>query len=127
MVYKYRSVLCPTPLPDTTKGNLVFEGDASFLRCEAKGLNDASEGGAGAVSNRAEGEIVFKGKLTMEENKADVSERSWTCSRDGMASSFVHPLPALVSCFASFASLHPDTTEHFTRWGTVVTQTPAFP
>lgn len=55
-----------------TQGVLTFEGDATFARNEASTLDSTDVGRAGAISNAPSGSILFKGKLTMEENEADV-------------------------------------------------------
>lgn len=52
---------------------LTFEGDATFARNEVRTPDSDEQGRAGAISNTGSGSILFKGKLTMEENNADVS------------------------------------------------------
>lgn len=56
------------------QGELTFEKDATFAGNQAQtdsGADDAVKGGA--VANSASGSILFRGKLTMNDNVADVS------------------------------------------------------
>ena len=57
----------------TTKGVLIFEGDASFVRNLVETDDSVEQGRGGAVSNTGSGSIMFKSKLTVTENDADVS------------------------------------------------------
>lgn len=61
----------------TLQGNLVFEGDATFERNEARVADDEdyNVGKGGSISNAAPGVITFKGKLTIEDGQAEV--RLW--------------------------------------------------
>lgn len=52
---------------------LTFEGDATFVRNFVETADSNEVGKGGAVSNTGSGSILFKGKLTMAENDADVS------------------------------------------------------
>lgn len=52
---------------------LTFEGDATFARNFVHTEDSVEQGKAGAVSNTGSGSILFKGKLTVTENEADVS------------------------------------------------------
>lgn len=52
---------------------LTFEGDASFLRNYVETDDSNETGKAGALSNTGSGSVLFKGKLTVSENDADVS------------------------------------------------------
>lgn len=64
-----------SPLPClccVAQGMLTFEGDAAFMRNEVRTEDSVEQGKAGAVSNTGSGTIHFKGKLTMEENRAEV-------------------------------------------------------
>lgn len=60
------SVRCP-------QGVLTFDGDATFTGNEVVTDDSDEQGRAGAISNVGSGSIMFKGKLTMEDNNADVS------------------------------------------------------
>ncbi|CAN0334725.1 unnamed protein product, partial [Ectocarpus fasciculatus] len=51
-------------------GTLIFEGDATFERNEAHN-EDGDGADAGAISNTGSGTILFKSKLTMNENETD--------------------------------------------------------
>ncbi len=51
---------------------LTFEGDAAFLRNAVRTVEAEEQGKAGAVSNTGSGSIYFMGKLTIEENEAEV-------------------------------------------------------
>lgn len=52
---------------------LTFEGDAAFVRNVVVTGDNWLPGKAGAVSNTKTGSILFKGKLTVLENEAEVS------------------------------------------------------
>ncbi|CAM9416199.1 unnamed protein product, partial [Ectocarpus fasciculatus] len=52
------------------KGTLIFEGDATFERNEAHN-EDGLGADAGAISNTGSGTILFKSKLTMNDNETD--------------------------------------------------------
>lgn len=54
------------------QGMLTFEGDATFARNEVRSDTSNEQGQGGAISNPGSGSILFKGKLTMEYNKAEV-------------------------------------------------------
>lgn len=58
---------------------LTFEGDATFVRNFVHTEDSVEQGKAGAVSNAGPGSIVFKSKLTVMENEADVSVKG-TCT-----------------------------------------------
>lgn len=64
---------------------LTFEGDATFVRNEVQTEDSVEQGKAGAVSNSGSGSIWFKGRLTVMENDADVSENGvhWGFDRNG--------------------------------------------
>ncbi|CAN0371499.1 unnamed protein product [Ectocarpus sp. 12 AP-2014] len=55
------------------KGMLTFEGDATFERNAAHTESSEEDGKGGAISNTGSGTILFKSKLTMKENNAQVS------------------------------------------------------
>lgn len=57
----------------TTQGVLTFEGDATFVRNFVRTDDSVEQGKGGALSNTGSGSILFKGKLTVNENEADVS------------------------------------------------------
>ncbi|CAN0247070.1 unnamed protein product, partial [Scytosiphon promiscuus] len=52
-------------------GVLTFEEEATFARNEVRTDDSTDQGMGGAISNIGSGSIVFKGKLVMEENKAE--------------------------------------------------------
>lgn len=54
------------------QGQLTFEGDATFARNSVTTDDSDEQGKAGAISNTGSGTILFKGKLTMEGNFAEV-------------------------------------------------------
>lgn len=54
------------------KGMLTFDGDATFTRNEVRADESVEVGKGGAISNTGPGSILFKGKLTMEDNEAEV-------------------------------------------------------
>lgn len=56
----------------SNKGMLTFEGDATFARNEARTDDSNEQCKGGAISNIGSGSILFKSKLTMEDNKAEV-------------------------------------------------------
>lgn len=58
---------------------LTFKGDATFVRNFVHTEDSVEQGKAGAVSNAGPGSIVFKSKLTVMENEADVSVKG-TCT-----------------------------------------------
>ena len=57
------------------KGTLTFEGDATFARNAVKTDELEEIGRGGAISNIGSASITFKGKLTMEDNVAEVRLR----------------------------------------------------
>lgn len=59
-------------MPSNLQGHLTFEDDATFEgnTADADGSDDSSKGGA--IANASDGSIIFKGKLTMVDNKAEV-------------------------------------------------------
>ncbi|CAN0419823.1 unnamed protein product, partial [Ectocarpus sp. 12 AP-2014] len=52
-------------------GTLTFEGDATFERNESRTEDSNEDGKAGAISNTSSGTILFKSKLTMNDNNTD--------------------------------------------------------
>ncbi len=82
----------PVPVAYQKKGMLTFEGDAAFLRNAVRTEDSVEQGKAGAVSNTGSGTIYFKGKLTMEENEAEVrvepggEQRRFGCTAVGVGS-----------------------------------------
>ncbi|CAN0215543.1 unnamed protein product [Scytosiphon promiscuus] len=52
------------------KGTLTFEGDTTFTGNQVQSEDEAEQGMGGAISNTGSGSIFFKGKLTMEDNRA---------------------------------------------------------
>ncbi|CAN0128362.1 unnamed protein product [Scytosiphon promiscuus] len=53
------------------KGTLTFDGDATFTRNEVRSDDSNEQGQGGAISNTGSGSILFKSKLTMEDNKGE--------------------------------------------------------
>lgn len=68
-------------MPPNLQGYLVFEDDATFEgnTSDVDGRDDRSKGGA--IANTSDGTIIFKGKLTMVNNLAQVCgstvDRRW--------------------------------------------------
>ena len=59
----------------SAQGELIFQGDASFLGCYSQ-TDEAEEiSRGGAFSNTAPGIIHIMGDLTMEKSEADVSAK----------------------------------------------------
>lgn len=61
---------------------LVFEKDATFELNLANTRSSTDRNNGGALSNNAKGTIVFKGKLTVTDNKAQVKFSARACRRE---------------------------------------------
>lgn len=66
-------VMILTPVAfSNVQGYLVFEKDASFDNNLADTADSTNQAKGGAISNTAQGTILFKGKLYMNNNNAQV-------------------------------------------------------
>lgn len=75
---RFRLLSCPVQhwFDDHMQGMLTFEGDVSLVRNFVRTEDSVEQGKGGAVSNTGSGSILFKSKLTVMENEADVSLRN---------------------------------------------------
>ena len=60
----------------SAQGELIFQGDASFLGCYSQTGDSVEISRGGAISNTAPGVIHFMGDLTMEKSEAEVSVKN---------------------------------------------------